>query len=219
MSTYERVDVGGKRHYVTPHGRLPSVTTILKETMPTKDREGLAHWRRKVGNAEAERVLVDASARGTRLHGMVEDYLHTGVEGEGPWWNSIAPFVRSVDRTRPHLIEQSICSHHGFAGAYDFLGYAGDEELVADWKTSAKRKKREWITSYVHQAAAYCGAINESRMQAAHGAKLVRRAAVVVAYEGTPADVFMLEADDLKAAWREFMGRLKQYQLRFGRAQ
>lgn len=218
MSTFERVEIGGKRHYVTPLGKLPSVTTILSATQPAKDREGLAHWRRKVGEVEAKRVLADSAARGTRLHGMVEDYLHTGVEGQGPWWDSIAPFVRSVDRTRPHSIEQSICSRYGYAGAYDFLGYAGDEETLSDWKTSAKRKKLEWIRGYQLQAAAYTGAINEARMAAAQGAQLVKRAAIVVAYEGTPADVFVMDAAELKAAWREFMGRVGEYQLRYGKA-
>lgn len=218
MSTYERVDVGGKRHYVTPLGRLPSVTTILGATKPAKDKEGLAMWRRKVGEVEANRVLADSAARGTRLHGMVEDYLHTGVEGSGPWWESIAPFVRSVDRTRPHSIEQSVCSRYGYAGAYDFLGYAGDEETTCDWKTSAKRKPRSWVRDYELQAAAYTGCINEVRMAAAHGAQLVRRAAIVIAYNGTPADVYVMDAAELKAAWREFIGRVGEYQVRYGKA-
>lgn len=216
MSTFEREDIGGKRHYVTPLGKLPSVTTILGATKPQKDKDGLAFWKRRVGSEAAALILAESAARGTKLHGMVEDYLHTGLEGEGPWWQSIAPFVKAVDRTRPHSIEQSVCSRHGFAGAYDFLGYCGDEETTCDWKTSAKRKPRSWVRDYELQAAAYTGCINEIRMAAADGAQLVRRAAIVIAYSGTPADVYVMDAADLKAAWREFMGRVGEYKMRFG---
>jgi hypothetical protein len=41
-------------------------------------------------------------------------------------------------------------------------------------------------------------------------------AAIVVAYEDGPADVFDLDAAQLKAAWREFCGRLGVYKMRYG---
>lgn len=212
----ERVDVQGRRHYVTPHGRLPSVTTILSATKPAKDREGLARWRNKVGQAEAAKITSDAAARGTTLHGMVETYLRDGTEGEGPWWRSVASFVRSVDRTRPYLIEHPVASSLGYAGCLDFLGFCGDEETIVDWKTSRKRKRRDWIADYEMQAAAYAGAVNLARRAA--GVPLVQRAAIVIGYEDALADVFVLVHADLVKAWQGFSGRLREYQVRYGRA-
>ena len=52
----ERVEIAGRRHYITPIGNLPSVTTVLKETQSERDRSGLAFWRRKVGKVRVERV-------------------------------------------------------------------------------------------------------------------------------------------------------------------
>lgn len=150
----ERVEIAGRRHYITPIGNLPSVTTVLKETQSERDRSGLAFWRRKVGNAEADRVQVDSAARGSRLHTMIETYLKDGTEGSGPWWQSVASVVRSVDATR-----------------------------------RAENPDTQ----------------------------LIQRAAIVVAYEDGPADVFDLDAAQLKSAWKEFRGRLGSYQVRFGK--
>jgi hypothetical protein len=212
----ERIEIAGRRHYVTPLGNLPSVTTILGETKSQRDRDGLAFWRRKVGSAEADRVQVDSAARGSRLHSMIETYLKEGTEGSGPWWESVASVVRSVDRSRPFSIEESIYSPLGYAGSYDLIGYAGDYELLADWKSARKRKKRAYIKDHEQQAAAYCGAVNQTRRTENPDAPLIQRAAIVVAYEDGPADVFDLDAAQLKAAWREFMGRLGTYKMRYG---
>ena len=211
----ERIEIAGRRHYITPIGNLPSVTTVLKETQSERDRSGLAFWRRKVGSAEADRVQVDSAARGSRLHTMIETYLKEGTEGTGPWWESVASVVRSVDRSRPYSIEESIYSPLGYAGSYDLIGYAGDYELLCDWKSARKRKKRAHIHDHEQQAAAYCGAVNQNR--ARDGLALVHRAAIVVAYEDAPADIFDMDLTQLRSAWREFSARLKQYQLRFGR--
>lgn len=213
--SFERVEIAGRRHYVTPLGKLPSVTTVLKATMPAKDREGLAKWRAREGEEKAAKILADSSKRGNALHASVEHYLKTGEEGTGPWWNSIASFVRSVDRSRPYLIEYPVWSPDGFAGCLDALGYAGEYETLMDWKTARKRKRREWVQDYERQAAAYTGAVNQARV-AAGRTDLVTRAVVVVAYEDMQADVFHLDADDLKKRWREFKGRLREFQMRYG---
>ena len=52
--------IGGKRHYAINNNKLPSVTTILSAT---KDKRFLDNWRRKVGDAEADRIMQQASAR------------------------------------------------------------------------------------------------------------------------------------------------------------
>ena len=58
MAEIKRVSEDGLRFYqVTEDGKLiaklPSVTTVLGQT---KDMSGLAKWRKKVGDAEADRI-------------------------------------------------------------------------------------------------------------------------------------------------------------------
>lgn len=213
--SFERVDIKGRRYYATPLGLLPSVTTVLKETQAAKDRAGIERWRRKEGAVEADRITAESAARGTRMHEMIEHYMKTGEEGSGPWWKSIASVVRAVDRTRPYSIEQAVCAAAGYAGTYDFLGYCGDDEALLDWKSARKKKRREYVKDHFCQAAAYAGALNLERRAA--GLPLIQRARIVVAYEDVPADVFAMDADDLKKAWREFAGRLGMYQARYGK--
>ena len=63
-----RVSINGSRHYKTPYGELPSVTTILSETSGNK--AALERWAKKnPGGREA------AAARGTKVHSLMEDYL------------------------------------------------------------------------------------------------------------------------------------------------
>jgi hypothetical protein len=63
-----RVTINGSRHYRTPYGNLPSVTTILSATSGNK--AALERWAKKnPGGREA------AAARGTKVHSLMEEYL------------------------------------------------------------------------------------------------------------------------------------------------
>jgi len=63
-----RLTINGSRHYKTPYGALPSVTTILSATSGNK--AALERWAAKnPGGREA------AAARGTKVHSLMEEYL------------------------------------------------------------------------------------------------------------------------------------------------
>ena len=63
-----RVTIDGSRHYKTPYGALPSVTTILSATSGSK--AALERWAKKnPGGREA------AAARGTKVHSLMEEFL------------------------------------------------------------------------------------------------------------------------------------------------
>ena len=63
-----RLEINGSRHYKTPYGALPSVTTILSATGGNK--AALERWAAKnPGGREA------AAARGTKVHSLLEEYL------------------------------------------------------------------------------------------------------------------------------------------------
>jgi genome maintenance exonuclease 1 len=68
-----RVNLLGKRFYeVEGCGTFPSVTTVLSTT---SDKSGLEKWRKRVGEAEAERIGKEATNRGTVMHKHLEIYL------------------------------------------------------------------------------------------------------------------------------------------------
>ena len=67
-----RLTINGSRHYKTPYGALPSVTTILSATGGNK--AALERWAKKnPGGREA------AAARGTKVHSLMEEFL-LGIE-------------------------------------------------------------------------------------------------------------------------------------------
>ena len=53
---------------------LPSVTTVLGNT---KDQSGLDKWRKRVGEAEANRISTLSMNRGTVMHRLIELYKAT----------------------------------------------------------------------------------------------------------------------------------------------
>jgi len=77
-----RVHEDGLRFYQVTEGdkviaKLPSVTTILGNT---KDMSGLDKWRKKVGEAEADRISNLSMNRGTIMHRLLELYKSTSGE-------------------------------------------------------------------------------------------------------------------------------------------
>ena len=52
---------------------VPSVTTILSAT---KDKKFLDDWRRRIGNEEADKIMKQASTRGSEMHRVLEYYYN-----------------------------------------------------------------------------------------------------------------------------------------------
>ena len=74
-----RKQVGGRRYYEVSEGTdvvglFPSITTVLSGT---SDKSGLDKWRKKVGEAEADRISKLSMNRGTVMHRLVELYKAT----------------------------------------------------------------------------------------------------------------------------------------------
>ena len=67
--------VEGLRHYNINNEKLPSVTTILGKTQTAEKAEGLANWRAKVGEVEAQRIMDQAAARGSAMHAILEHHI------------------------------------------------------------------------------------------------------------------------------------------------
>jgi len=151
----------GSRVYKTPSGRAyPSVTTVTG----LHSAKGIAEWRKRVGEAEANRISGKASARGTRIHQYCEDYLRGNIFEADMFdlemFNSIKFWLDDIDNI--HALENPLYS--------DFLQVAGTVDCIADFqgklsvidfKTASKPKDRDDIHNYFMQTAAYAVAFEE----------------------------------------------------------
>jgi hypothetical protein len=160
-----RVEVDGKRYYVTPDGdRYRSVTTILSKL----SADGIAKWRNKVGEQEANRIASKASNRGTKLHTMMEDYIGNSEDfalNKMPTTTSLfldlQPFVdKYVDEV--YGIEYPLYSDRlRAAGTSDLICKYDGKVTVLDYKTANKPKREEWIQNYFIQSTAYALMVKE----------------------------------------------------------
>jgi len=147
------------RTYRTPDGKqYPSITTVLS----LLSREAIQAWRARVGEEEANKISRQASGRGTAVHDLLERYVDNDPEfDKGIMPNIMQSFydVRKQLDERLSLVyaqEAPLYSEHlGVAGRVDCVGVWDGKNSIIDYKTSRKVKKKEWISSYFMQCAAY----------------------------------------------------------------
>lgn len=151
----------GTRVYKTPSGKAyPSVTTVTS----LHSAKGIAEWRRRVGEEEANRVSARASARGTRIHTLCEHYL-LGKNPEpdifdAEIFNSMKYWLQDIDNI--HCLETPLYSDFlQVAGTVDCIAEFQGKLSVIDFKTSSKPKDRDDIYNYFMQTAAYAVAFEE----------------------------------------------------------
>lgn len=151
----------GSRVYSTPSGRAyPSVTTVTG----LLGKAAILAWRKRVGEAEANRISTQAANRGTRIHTLCESYLKN--ESVVPdmfdhhTWNSIVPELSKIDNV--HALETPLYSDHlEVAGTVDCIAEYEGKLSVIDFKTSKRVKSRDDIQNYFMQCAAYAVAFEE----------------------------------------------------------
>ena len=145
------------RFYTDSEGnKYFSITNVLS----ILSAPGIAKWRARVGEEEANRVSRKAASRGNAVHDMIENYvLNEEVKSDNLLalqnFKEIKPII-DTSLTKVYATEKRMYSKHlGVAGTVDCVGVWNDRISIIDWKTSAKYKKKEWISSYFIQACAY----------------------------------------------------------------
>jgi genome maintenance exonuclease 1 len=177
----DRLQLDKRRYYKVPEGLdhvpaglvLPSVTTVAGACSPVGKIMALINWRKRVGDAEANRRTRNAVERGNWLHGVLED-LWNGEDIEGhlevndayrPYFHSIEPFLETIDG--PLLVESAIAYFNaelkiGYAGTFDMLAIMKNGNIaLLDWKTSYKRKPDYQLADYKMQLGAYAQALEQ----------------------------------------------------------
>lgn len=153
--------IDGKRHYLLPDGvsKLKSVTSLLDEKL---DKTALYEWRRRVGEAEANKVSTQSSRRGTAVHKLAERYvlnekniykdqMPSNVETFQPIKLALDEHVDNIMGIELPLYSKAL----GCAGRTDLVAEYDGVVSIIDYKTSRKEKKLEWIESYILQTTIY----------------------------------------------------------------
>jgi len=164
-----RLTIDGSRHYKTPYGDLPSVTTILSATSGNK--AALERWAKKnPGGREA------AAARGTKVHSLMEEYLlgvNKNPQIDNPeiaeFWNGLSENLDKLENilwaenpTNPYDYEWTMGGdgisrvwhpgihenkNQGWAGAPDIIAEYKGQLILGDLKTSNGPYYSRWPDS------------------------------------------------------------------------
>jgi hypothetical protein len=145
---------------VLPSGeKFKSVTTVLSQKL---DKSGLVAWRKRVGEAEADRISAMAAARGTVIHRMAELYLRN----DPLYLRGTTPFNADTFKSVAKILDKHVDDIYGLelplfnrtlktAGRTDAVAHWDGIPSIIDFKTSLRLKEEKWITGYFLQSTCY----------------------------------------------------------------
>lgn len=220
--------------YTLPNGLvLPSVTAILDATMPADKVKALDMWRRRVGEAEANRKRDAGAARGAALHASIRRKLRGLPTFGGVWLKSVDRILGQVTRpleigdygsnANPDLPIPVWNEADGYAGTPDLVCEIDAGELLGEARSRPSIAVLDWTSWDTTPAKAgaprrkyraeYCF---DKHVQVAAYAKAcawshnvdVDAGFVVIALPDAPAIVYPV---DIEACWREFLERLERF--------
>ena len=212
--TSSRAIVDNERLYDIGQDKLPSVTTILAATQSEEKKANLEAWRQRLGAEAADKVKDDAAARGTVMHHIIESWLtdqgHLDLTEVGQQAHTMANIIieKGLDKrlTQVYGVEPTVFhSGMGYAGATDFIGIHDGELIIGDFKQSNKPKRREWITDYKLQMAAYALAFQDMFNIP------VGRAVNFICTKDFYYQEFMFDGEEFRQAKYTWMKKVEQY--------
>ena len=154
-----RETIDGIRYYSVPDEdellKLVSITSVTSH----HNKDIFVNWRKKVGDAEADRITRQATSRGTDTHTLTEAYLYNR---ELPEVQPLSKMLFQIYKSelnkisKVHALEGSLYSKElGIAGTVDCIAEYNGELAIIDFKTSKKPKPRKWVDHYFVQCMAY----------------------------------------------------------------
>jgi hypothetical protein len=148
----------GRRYVIDKENKLPSITTVLQ----ILTRAAIAAWRKRVGEEEANKIMRQASGRGTDVHKIIEDYIDNVEDFDAGYFPHIIDNFMDLKPIIDERIgkiyaqEQPLYSTHlGVAGRVDCVAEFDGKLSIIDFKTSRKRKTRSKCYNYFMQEAGY----------------------------------------------------------------
>ena len=129
--------ISGKRYYnITDKNgnplKLPSVTTILGEMT---DKSSLENWRRRVGDAEADRVSRFSANRGTCMHQKLEYWFTSDIEDKKERLLSVNEKMSVFAKENGYTAEELKCGDGLFNSLY-ICGFFNKIESVVEMENT-----------------------------------------------------------------------------------
>ena len=151
----KRQNIDGARYYTVNGRPMVSITSVTSYW----NKHIFVDWRKRIGEAEANRITRRATSRGTATHSLIENHLlNKEVEFDKPSPKML--FLQAKETLKNinniYALEESLYSEElGVAGTVDCIAEYNGELSIIDFKTAEKPKPRDWIENYFVQAAAY----------------------------------------------------------------
>lgn len=192
----EAVYEDGKRYYLTPNGaKYPSVTTVISQRFGTHH---LDEWRKRVGEAEANRVSNIAKTRGTAIHNLCERY----ILNDPKWSKGHMPVNIATFKQIQPVLDQYVGKIYGIefplwsdnlktAGRTDLIAEFDGKMSIVDYKTSKRRKDEDHILNYFVQATCYAHMAAERL-----NITVPEQIAIVIAVDEDNSQLFMRKTSD-----------------------
>lgn len=182
----------GRKYFTETGAAYPSVTTVLG----VLSRDSIKEWRKRVGADVANKISSKASTRGTKIHTLCENILNNeDIDTskmsilDKQMFDNFRPLLDRIDNI--HGQEVALYSDHlRMAGRVDCIGEFDGKLSIIDFKTSNKPKKKEWISNYFAQAAAYAIMYEERT------GTPINRSVILIAVEGEDPQVFVETRDN-----------------------
>ena len=222
-----RTTVDGKRHYCLPDGnKVPSVTTILDKTKSEESRQALQNWRNAIGHDRAQQITTEAANRGTRMHSYLETYiimdemkpLPTNPYAHPSWFMAAEVILTGLCNVDEFWGSEVPVYYSGlYAGTTDCIGVWKGRPAIMDFKQSNKVKKREYISDYFIQLAAYAQAHNNTHGTAINTGVILMAVQPKQLPDGTYSTPeyleFVIEGDEFAHWTSEWTKRVELYYL------
>ena len=184
--------INGQRHYLTPCGPLPSMTT----TLSILGQPGLEKWKQNVGEDVANIIARNAAIRGTQNHKIIEDYLSnrdiSQYQKKVLAWGLFNLEKDTLDRIdKIQALEKTLYTCQlGVAGRTDAIAEFDGMPSIIDFKTSTRAKKEEWIQNYYLQETGY------SLMWEERTSNEIQQIVTIIASEDGEIQVFIKKRDE-----------------------
>jgi hypothetical protein len=157
--------VDGTRYYLTPVGRVPSVTTVIGAH---KGDSWLKEWKDKVGVDQANAITRKAKVRGRAFHEICEKY----VMNDPDWSDEAMPSNLYAFQGIQKILDSRVGTVYGVeyplwsgtlmtAGRTDLVADFDGVPSVIDFKTSLRNKDEEAISGYLIQKTCYSMMLEE----------------------------------------------------------